>query len=257
MGVKPKFFKKNKLNDSCTWTMTTASTSLAYVLYDREVSTKLSSTSLSDTVPEVWVATFPSSVTIQAILVLGHNIKSGDIKYWNGTAFVAFPTPFAWSANTASYTYGGVGTISTTKIQITMNTTIVSNSKKYISELYILELFGDPSISPESIDRELTEDSISLKLAGGGSYRAIFGQKMKLKYRFSNATTSDITFFNSLKLLYEPFLVYPCGGTSIETDYAFTPTDIYLMNYTNNFEPKFKSNVIGIGSIIDLTFEEV
>lgn len=255
MGATPKFYKRNKINGECTFTFTSASTELKSFLYDRSRNTRLYSVSSNDSTPEVWDIQFSETVAIDAILVDNHNIKSGGITYWNGSAFVAFPTAISWSANSSETSFFNFTQVLTTKIRITMNTTMVANSQKFIGEIYVLEYLGTTSEGPVSLGRTIIEDQRKYQAVGGGSRYVLFGQKMVLDYKFNSATNADIALFQTLKDLREEFFVYPCGGEP-ETDIGLRLKDIYLMNFTSEIAPEFKSNVIGIGTIISTRFEE-
>lgn len=256
--ANPKFFTKNKLKDNCTYTFTSAIEAIASVLYDRDRATTLESVGSNDATPEVWDIEFASSQTIDTIIVDNHNVKSGGIQYWNGSAFVAFSTAATWSANALTTSVFSFNSVSTTKLRVTMNTTMVVDAQKSVGLIYAMETIGQPSAAPATLDIEFVEDSRSHKKASGGILYVYFGAKSILKYLFSDATVADVTLFLTIKNLGVEFFIWPCGAVaSATTDVGMRVYDLYLVNYVNNFKPDFKSNVLGIGTRLAIDFKEV
>lgn len=254
----PKFFTKNRLRDNCTFTFTTALTTLAPILYDRNRDNVLSSSGSNDATPEIWTIEFSGAQTIDTIVVDNHNIKSGNVKYWNGTAYVNFSTPATWSANALTTSIFTFNSVSTLKIQITMNTTITTDAQKSVGLIYAFATLGSPSRAPSTIDRQFTEDSREHKKTLGGTLYVFFGKSLLLKYLFTDATESDMNFFISLKNYPTEFYIWPCGSSqNASNDIGLRVYDFYLVNFVNDFKPDFKSNVIGIGTRIPIDFKEV
>ena len=256
--ANPKFFTKNKLKDNCTYTFTSAISAIASVLYDRDRTTTLASVGSNDATPEVWDITFSSSQSIDTIIVDNHNVKSGGIQYWNGAAFVAFSTAATWSANALTTSVFSFNTVSTTKLRVTMNTTMVVDAQKSVGLIYAMATIGQPSAAPATLDLEFVEDSRAHKKAAGGTLYVYFGARSVLKYLFSDATVADVTLFSTIKNLGVEFFIWPCGAVaSATTDVGLRVYDLYLVNYVNNFKPDFKSNVLGIGTRVTMDFKEV
>lgn len=252
----PKFYRKNKINDGATFTFTSADETLASLIYDRKRTSRLSSVGSNDVTNEVWVIEFDQASDIDTILIDNHNLKSGNVKYWNGSAYTNFSTTASWSTNADTTTLFEFNSVNTTKIQITMSTTMTVDAEKTVGEVYVLETIGSPQVAPSQISREFIEDSRSHKKSGGGNLYVFFGKKIQLDYRFSDADATDVALFESLKDLKEEFFIYPCAGDA-QTDIGFRLQDIYLVNYTNTFKPEFRSNLMGLSTAISLKLEEV
>jgi hypothetical protein len=252
----PIFYKKNKVKDSSTFTFTSANEDLAYNLYDRKLNTSLRSIGSNDATPEVWVIEFETAQPVDTILTLNHNIKSGKIEYWDGDSWEDFSTPIAWSSNAEIHNHFTFTSVSTDKIRLTLNTTMTVNAQKTMAMLWVLESIGSVDVGPSAITREFKEDSVSHVKAGAGNLYTFFGSKMEMRYRFSDADADDITLIESLKTLAQEFVIYPCGGDP-QTDRGFRIQDIYLVNYVNSFKPDFKSNMLGVGTKINVDLKEV
>lgn len=253
-----KFYKKNKLNDDCTYTFTSASVGTAVNLYDKNRATKVYSSGSNDATPEIWTIEFQAGISqpIDTIFVDNHNIKSGTVKYWNGTAYVNFSTPVVWSNNTEVTSCFSFNRVLTTKVQFTLNTTMTANAQKYAGQILILESIGKPETPPSAysiswIDKGNQHTSIS-----GGVVQILWGSKASIKLNFSDATYPDIDLFESLKRLGEPFVVYLNGGNYAGKDRGVRLRDIFTVNYMNDFSPVLKSNILEMNQSIIIDLKE-
>lgn len=253
------FYTNNKLNDDCTYTFTSASTSSAMYLYDRKRNYKLYSVGSNDATPEVWDIEFQSgnAQTISAIFMDSHNIKSGTIKYWNGSTFTDFSTAISLSNNTAETSFWAFNSVSTTKIRLTLNTTMTTNAQKVVGELVVFNLLGTPESQPSSYTIKYKERSFEHKTATAGSVYVYFGKKASINVTFSDATYSDVALFETLKNLGEPFYFYPSGGAYEGVDTGLRIYDLFNVNYVNEFTPNLKSNLLEINQSVALELNEV
>lgn len=251
-----KFFGLNKIDENATFTFTSASTSLSSYLYDRNRASKLASVGSNDATNEDWVIDFVSSKTFNRLFVDNHNIKSGNIQYWDGAAYQDFSTPVTWSANASTTSYFEFNSVSTTKIRLRGTTTMVANAQKYVGELIAFLELGTMTVNASSVDPEYIDKSVQNEDATGGSIFILFGKKYHATWVFSNADATDAALLLSLKELNTPFFIYPCGGTG-QNEIGFRIQDIYLVNYINNFAPKLKSNLYGIGQSISMEVKEI
>ncbi|MFW9821368.1 MAG: hypothetical protein ACFFE4_00440 [Candidatus Thorarchaeota archaeon] len=257
MGNNIKFFKKNVIDSDASFSFTSANTNLASYLYDRDNSIQLSSSGSNDSTPEVWEITFASTKTIDRVLVLNHNIKSGELKYWTGAAWASFTSAISWSGNSATHNYYEVTQVSTLKLQLTMNTTIVADAEKSVGQLIACENIGEVEENPTENSRPIIyERKKQFFTFNGGHVSIIFGEKYGYFFEFQSASDNDISLFRSLKDLNESFQVYPGGGVSND-EYFFRLQDIYLVNYTNEFSPSLRRGLFNIGQNINLTLREV
>ena len=99
--------------------------------------------------------------------------------------------------------------------------------------------------------------SVSQSRYSGGSYRALFGRKCHAKASFDDASDTDVDLLRTIHDLGEPVFVQINGGVTTYTQDGLRIQDIPLMNWINDFEPKIKNNIPGIGAVIDVEWQEV
>lgn len=252
------FFTKNRINSGSTFVLTSAPSISTSALFDRKRSPKLASIGSNDATDEVWQITFIGDVAknISAILMDNHNIKSGDIKYWNGSSYVNFSTPITLSGNAAETSFFSFTQVSTSRLQFTFSTTMVVNAQKYVGEITAFDLIGTPSRVPSSFVISQKERSVIHETANGGNVYVFFGKKSKIKLTFSDASYSDIDLFLSLKELGDVFFIYPSGGLYEGVDIGLRLKDIYQVNYVNDFSPNLKANVLEVNQSLALELQE-
>ena len=247
----------NKITSGATFTFTSANTAFSSYLYDNRRQFKLTSIGSNDATPEVWIIDFGVSTTIDRIYIDNHNIKSGDLKYWDGAAYVDFSSAISWSANAEATNYYEFNSVSTAKIRLTMNTTMVVDAQKFVGELRAFVETGTVSVNPASNDFEIAEKSQINYVSDGGSIRVSFGEKYHADIMFSDANAADMTLFRTLKDSDDPFYFFPCGGITTYDQEGFRLRDMYLCNWINSFKPSLKSDLLGIGTSIRMELAEV
>ena len=252
-----KFLGTNYIDADITLSATSADTDNKEFLYDRSSSSKLQSIGSTDLIPEVWEITFAGTRTFDRLLFSLHNIKLGEVKYWNGTAWASFSTPASWSANSATTSYFEFNSVSTKKIQITMTTTIIVDAEKYITEAFSFLELGTLVKNPKKANPDFPENSKKQKTSQGGTLYTFFGSKFKVKLDILQAPEADFTLYKTLKNRAEPFFVYLCGGQTGYTEYGFRINDIYLVNYVNSLKYKLSSTAHGSGVDIKIELREV
>lgn len=247
------FYSKNRIDDDSTLTATSANTALFANLYDNDDNTNLISLGSDDLTPEAWEIEFSGQRTIDSIHISNHNIKSGKIEYWDGAAWDDVSPTISWSANTATSNIFSFTKVSTTKIRLTMDTTIVADAEKSVGELRALDLIGTVERNPSKSDPRWKEKARKMTTDDNSSIYVFFGSKFNTKMKFENATDADLALFRSLKDLGTPFYVYLNGGDTTQTQEGFRIQDMYLVNYTNEFRYKLqKGHLTGVGVKIDL-----
>jgi len=236
MGTNFKFYKENKLNDDTVYTFTSASTANASALYDNDRTSKLISVGSDDVTPEVWEFDFGSDQTIDAIWFDNHNIKSGNVQYWNGAAYVAFSPAINIIDNTKTTNFYEVTQVSTQKVRFTMNTTQTVDAQKYCGGFRALELLGELTDNPaqDSYFQDFAERRTIHNTTKGGNVLVSFGIKFAAKFILSDADDDDVELAESLKDYAAPFFIFPCGG-ELYAQPGFRLKDMYFVNYMNNF----------------------
>jgi len=252
------FHTKNRINSGSTFVMTSAPSISTSAIFDRKRNTKLTSVGSDDVTDEVWQITFTGDVAknISAIMMDNHNIKSGNVKYWNGASYVDFSPAISLSGNSAATSFFSFAQVSTSRLQFTFETTIVADAQKYVGEIMAFDLIGTPSRRPSSFVISQNERSVIHETANGGNVYVFFGKKSKIKITFSDASYSDIDLFLTLKELGDVFYIYPSGGEYEGVDVGFRLQDIYQVNYVNDFSPNLKSNILELNQSLAMELQE-
>ena len=230
-----KFFGPNQIDENATYTFTTANSNLSSYLYDRTRSTKLISIGSSDAANEDWVIDFGTSKTFNRLYVDNHNIKSGNIQYWDGAAYQSFSTAATWSANAATTSYFEFNSVSCTKIRLRGSTTIVVDAQKYVGELIAFTEIGTIGTNPVGFDPEFVDKAVKNEGATGGSIFILFGSKYHATLNFTDADATDTALLYTLKTLGTSFFIWPCGGIG-QNEHGFRLQDIFFVNFVNFWE---------------------
>jgi len=241
-----RFFTSNYVNSKCTFSFTSALLANSSMLYDRMDNTRLVSVGSNDTTDEVWDITFPISTTINSIFAKDHNIKSGNIKYWDGAAFVNFSSAISWSANTATDSFFQFTAVATTKIRVTMNTTMVANAQKYINTLFVMNEYGPLSngyltnkVGPE--DKTTYHEDV-INYDSGGAMVIPYGKSFAADVMLGNLNSTDSNLLYTMKNSGRPIIVYPCGGVD-QGFYPFRTQDIFLCSIIGSPQIKDTNNL--------------
>ena len=251
-----KFFGPNKIDENSTFTFTTANTNLSSSLYDRTRSTKLVSIGSTDLANEDWVIDFLAPKIFNRLYVDNHNIKSGEIQYWDGAAYQAFSTPATWTGNAAATSYFEFNSVTSSKIRLRATTTIIANAQKYVGELAAFLEIGTIGANPVGFEPEFIDKSIANQGATGGNIFILFGTKYHATLNFTDADATDTALLYTLKTLGTSFYIWPCGGVG-QTDHGFRLQDIFFVNFINFFAPRLVGSVYGIASMISMEVAEV
>jgi hypothetical protein len=249
-----KFFYKNKIDMNATFSFTSAPTILAKYLYDNTLETWLTSIGSNDATPEVWEITFNTSKNVNRIHMPLHNIKSGTLKYWNGSAWTNFSPAISWTANTATSNYYEFTKVAAEKLQLTMNTTITVNDQKRVSQLRAFEEIGTVQKNPSSIQQSFPANSRMVQKDDAKIDFVYFGERYSGTYSFDSVDSTDESLIRGLRNLRDPFYVYPCGGIP-QTEEGYRLEDMYLVSYVNNYSTELKANLYGVGLRITMQME--
>lgn len=244
-----QFYDVNSINVEATYAFTSATNSLSYFLYDENRDTKLISSGSDDVTDEVYQIDYAESKTFDAIHIDNHNIKAGKIEYWNGAAWVDFSTPIAYSGETESTHFHTFNSVSTEKIKLTMNTTQTVDAEKFVGQLRAIGVLGTVNANPSEFDPSFYQKRTINETATGKTVNVNFGESYRAEYFFTDADSTDITLFESLKNRTNSFYVYNCGGVSTFTDLFFRLQDIFRVTIVNDFKPRPKSNILNLNSV--------
>ncbi len=255
-----KFFNENKMKDGSA-SANTGDASAKYVL-DLDVDTYWRSVGSNDSTTETLTVTFPSTA-ITRILILDCNFKAFTIKYDSGGSYAHFAnvvtiggatktniTETAFAQNSSYYEFDSV---TTTSLQISVDTTQTTNAQKYLSQFIasteIGTFVGYPELSSVKISRNLRAKRT---LSGRFSVQKSL-ETMAYSLKFKNYPTSDV-YSVDLDLAFtlleseDPFIIYPCGGRyeSKHFKYAapgFRLKDAKLVQISKIYKLKYNRNV--------------
>ncbi len=256
-----KFFDKsyNLYSDGSSITATSGNTS-AKLCIDKNFYTVWQSVGSNDATTETLEITFPSSKTINRVILQKHNFKSYTVKYWNGASYVDFTnvisilnsTPTTgiseslYSLDTSYYEFDSV---STTKIEITTTLAQTVNAQKYLTQFIATQelgtLEGFPVITTASHSQnERTQTTLSGKMNIEKSYRTF---QLSLDFN-AYPSQNDIDLITELFERVEGFNVWICGGKFGSTYYRFTQLgynlrDIYFMQTMGDLSTLYHANI--------------
>lgn len=256
MSLLPKFFTKNILDENSTYTTTSGTALSATYLYDRILTNIYTSVGSDDVTNEVIEIEFSGSEAFNRIFINLHNIKSGIIEYWNGSAWVDFSTPISLSNNTDTVSYFEFDSVTSSKIKLTLYTTMVADDEKKIAELLVFTELGTLTEAPVKTKISFPKYGIQRRAANGGSINVIFGKKYQGSFTFTSLPVVDVELFETLDNLGTAFYIWPCGGNTY-TNIGFRLKDIYLVNYINDFAPDDNANLLDGNHKITCDFDEV
>jgi len=261
MGTNFKFYTQNSIDVNGTYSFTSSTESLANYLYDNKYATRLTSSGSDDVTPEVYIVTFSSATTASAIFLGYHNFKNFTIDYSDDSqsSWTNFSSAISETTNIANYNfYEFTEVAGITDLRVTANTTQTTDVEKVLGQLRLINLLGEVSANPFSIENPYDENSLLHGLSDGGNVYVQFGRKIHIIINFDDATEADLVIFRTLKDRFAPFFIYPNGADSIKTQEPFRVQDLFYVNYINSYTPNIRSSfLLDIGSEISLELLEV
>ena len=255
-----KFFNENKIKDG-TSVGSTGTASAKYVL-DLDVDTFWRSVGSNDSTTETLTVTF-DSLSLDRILLLDCNFKAFTVKYWGGSSYDHFAnvigiggtaktniTETAFSENSAYYEFDSV---TTTGLQISIDTTQVADAEKYLSQFIgsseIGTFVGYPEVSSVKINRNSrSKRTLSGRFSVQKSLET-FGYSIKFKnYSVNSVYSVDIDLAFTLLESESPFIIYPCGGRYESKHFTYAAPgwrlkDAKLVQISKTYKLKYNKNI--------------
>jgi len=144
-----KIFGENYINKNNAYAFLSGSALVSY-LYDQKRQTAWLSSGSNNTIEEYIEITFKNwqgevvQRTFDRVIILGHNIKAGQLQYWDGSAWQDL-TGGTITDNTETDNLIEVTSVTTYKFKIKMTTTQIANAEKYIGEIKVCATILEPT----------------------------------------------------------------------------------------------------------------
>ncbi len=257
------FFEKNKADIDAINCVATASQGAGYedLARNRSNATAWMTSGSVDADNTTYTMDMVDEFSIDSIILVGHNLKSYTLKYWNGSAYVNFSTTIAPTTNSETTTYHTFTAVATTKVQLTVLGTVVANSDKALAQFIvtkkIAQFNGWPHIKAPAHDKNLTTNRmVSGKTA---LTKNLIGFTTSLEV-VTLSNSADLAAIDTLFFSGNSFLVWLCGGNEDQFGYparGFRLEDIYLMECSNKWQPEPYQGLYGIGYKTTIALAEV
>ncbi len=265
MGIK--VFKKNIFDITNPVPITTitdsiaTSTGLEFVplMRNRSNDSGWSTTDSTDSGNTTIEIDFVDVREFDRILVVGHNLKTFTIKYWDGASWVNFSNTISETTNTSTTNFYQFTKVFSSGVQIIITGTQTANEDKFIKQLIITEAVGE-FISQPYIKPIIDRDRKTTKFLSGKS----FVSKSKGGVSFSLSIDSvsnenDLSLAETIFNSYDGNLIWLSGGdiSQYETQRTtYKLEDIYLMLCANEYQPEWVGGFYKNGMDIDLKLVE-
>lgn len=272
MGTQIKVFRKNFIDIDSPNVTITASDDVASdsgngftdQLRDRRNSTGWATTGSDDTATTTLDVNWIDSLTVQSIILIGHNFKDYNIQRWNGSNFEDFDTPLSVTDSESFVTEHEVPSQSISRIRITISASQVADADKRLRQLIVTDKIesgqfrGWPEI--KKLERSFSKRSTQ-SLSGRFFIREQVGHS-ELELNFKLAPYDE-----DLKILeamffanQQGFLIWPSGGDETQFKYArvgYRAEDIFLMKCSNEWNPVFQNGIYKNGVNVSAKLVEV
>ena len=265
-----RFFKKSRLdlsNDLASITITDAvatnngQTFVDFMRNRNNVSAWMT-TGSTDAALTTIETNFTDERDIDSIMILCHNLADYTVKYWDGASFVDFAVPIAVTANTSINSFHKVTKVTTSRIQIIIQGTMVADDDKKIKQLIMTESLvtgqfeGWPIIKNP---RHSTNRKVSNMLSGKVNVVESVGA-FSCDLSVANwSKDSDLNIVEEIYLGKRGVLVWLSGGDDSQflfRRFGYREEDIYFMRAINDYSPTWRSGVYVNGVKINLKLKE-
>lgn len=266
MGIK--FFRKNRMDLDFSSVEITVTDGVATnngqdfvnFLRNRNNTSGWMTTDSDDSANTEMIVDFSDSVTIDTIILIGHNFKAYTIKWWDGALWQDFSTPIAETVYTAEESYHPFDSQMTNKLQLIIDSTQVVDDDKSLVQFIATDLLGEFEVEPIVVG-EFDRDRKVTKALSGKNFiaKAIGGFNCQIKMN-NVVNDNDLTLVETLYESFEGFLVWLSGGDSTQFQTqrkGFLLEDLYLMNCVNEYKAAWEGGFYKHGMAISLNLVEV
>lgn len=265
------FYDKSKcLQKDGASCVASSATALQNLILNSNKYFKWTSSGSNDATTETLTITLPTAVSISRMFLIGHNFKSFDVRYDNGS-----PADFAnvrgldsltdneidvsnISRNTSYFEFTPV---TTDTLIIRAFTTQTTNAEKFLAQFIVTNELGTFEGYPQLNDIELSR-SIQKEQAISGRFHIQKGYEsaaFDLNLR-TYPKQNDIDLLQDLHEREDPFLVWPCGGLPDQfriKQRGFLVDDIFQMQLDQGLRNSYDKNVYLMGVNQRYSFVEV
>jgi len=201
------------------------------------------------------------AVTLDRILIVGHNLKSFTIQYHNGSGFVDFSTVINETINTKTTNEFQFAKVSATQFRIIITGTQTVNDDKTIKQLIFTESIGQLEGYPEIKNPKYSLNKKQIKLLSGKSHiirqRGFFSASLNVK---NYNVTSDLDIIESLYFSSDGVLLWVNAGDSAQFSrehIGYRGEDIFLVKPVDEFTPEFYKSLYKSGIVLKMNLTEV
>jgi hypothetical protein len=251
-----KAFYKNYLVQYGQSIAVSSGSTTAANMYDFDRSTRWLSSGSSDVIQESIVISFDSAQTINRICLLNTNFKKFTIKYdnagWQNFTNVYSKktdnspvTGISITTNSDIARYFEFDSVTTSSIQILIDTTITANAEKYLYELYIGYEIGtfisDLAATPNDYKPMASYKRAQyLEKSNGGLIKIERANKYQAKVNLKQIwDAADIVILQTM-FDYGEFAIYPCGAyDQYTTERGWRIQDLYHVLIKGDEESEF------------------
>ena len=227
---------------------------------DRDLFTKYQSSGAdSDSITVELEVDFLQDRFISDLLLVGTNIKDFELERWDegSSMFVNVLTETANADTTVHKPFTG---LTTSKVKLKMNKTIVADQEKEMNLFIITDQIGQLEFRP--FPRPNHDGNIIENKMIDGKSKFVFNQvQHSFELELDHYTNvNDRQLFQTLTDLKDSFLVWPSGGNVDQFSFAdqgYRLEDIFLVNRANQPSPFFTKNYYKAGTNARMILKEV
>lgn len=265
------FFKKNKIDLDNPNIIITATDVIAtdngqnYVdfMRNRNLTSAYMTTGSTDAANTTLVFETTDEEDVSEIIIVGHNLKSYTLKYWNGSSYVNFSTPINVSGNTATTNMHSFTQVSAHLFQLIITGTQVTNDDKQIKQIIFTEYMLTGQLNGFPVIKSPTHSSnkkINKMLSGKSNVVESIGA-FSCDLNVANwRDDDDLTLVEELYFGRAPALLWLSGGDQTQFStlrVGYRLEDFYLIKPVDEYQPEWYKGLYQSGMKISLKLQEV
>lgn len=270
-----KFFDRNFAGADLYGSIMSVSTgsNTADFILDKNEYTQWLSVGSDDLTTETIVIEFDESQDIDRIFLIGINFKAYELKYWTGAAYASFTnvvgvngaskSGIVETAQTLESAYYEFTEVSTTRVQIEIDTTQTADAEKELNRFIATSELGTLAGYPIVKDVSKSKNIRSSKLLDGRKFitKALEVYEIKIDFRnYPPSYEDDLDLVRTLIERDNSFLIWLCGGRNASNYFnyqfaGFRLQDIKQVQISNIVKDAYNKNYYngGINTAIIIT----